>query len=496
MEILLLYLIPILTGLIGLLPSNPTAKGYIQVTCMLALFIITCQIAQHVNLLGPLELMGDLIYLDALSVLLLLLISLVGLLASLYAVRYMTLEGVELLQHPWKMRGYYLLFNLFLLTMLVMVTINNLGILWIALESSTFFSALLVGFYNKKEPVEAAWKYILLCTVGLAFALIGITLGYYAAIQGGGIEEKSLNWNYLMSISKQLDPNLLKIAFVFIFVGFGTKVGLAPMHTWLPDAHSEAPTPVSALLSCVLLKCALYGIIRYSLITNAAIGSQFTNQFLLFFGMLSLVIAALFILIQSNIKRLLAYSSLEHIGIIAIGLGFGSPLAIFGALFHMFNHAMAKALMFFTAGNVALKYHSKQMGHIQGAIDLLPVSGALLLVGGLALAGIPPFSLFLSEFYIIQGGLQNDFLLESVSVIILLVIVFGGLAYHVIHMTIGPRPIPVAGSHPLTAGEVNRPGLVAMLTTFGIILLLGFWQPDSFLQILRDATKVITGGHL
>lgn len=494
MEITLLFLINLLTGIFCLIPSSPQWQGRIQTCGMVFLLLLTWQIILEINLNGPLQEFGGLVYLDALSGLMLLLISLIGLLAALYSIGYMGSSIEESGQHPWKLKAYYGLFNLFILTMILMVSLNNLGLFWISIEASTFFSAFLVGYYNKKEPVEAAWKYIILCAVGMALAFIGITLCYFAAIHGGGLEERSLDWTYLMSRTHQLDPALLKVAFIFIFIGFGTKAGLAPLHNWLPDAHSEAPTPVSVLLSGVLIKCALYGIIRFGLITNAAIGSHFTNQFLLFFGLLSLGIAALFILIQRNIKRLLAYSSLEHIGIITVGLGFGSPLAVFGALFHLLNHALAKTLMFFTAGNLAKGYHSKRMANIKGAISLMPLSGVMLLIGGLALAGMPPFSVFLSEFYIVQGGVQDDFPVESIVFILLLMMIFGGLAYHFIKMAVGPST--QSSSDAMSLDETDhRFAPLALLIPFGLLLLLGFWQPPAFLTLLNNATKIITEGH-
>lgn len=495
-----LYLIPVLTGLCWFLPISLKWPGRIQILSTAALLaIVLALVLISVHSAPWLGGVRDLIRIDALSLLLLLIVSLVALMASLYAKNYMIDETEEKIQNPLKVKGFYFLFNLFIGSLLAMVTTNNLGIFWVFIEASTLISTFLVGYYNRKEPVEAAWKYILLCTVGIALALIGLTLGYYAVIEAGGNVSKALDWGYLITIAPRLNPAMMKIAFIFVLIGFGTKAGLAPLHNWLPDAYSEAPTPVNALLSGVLSKCAIYGIIRYSIIANSAIGDHFANQFLVFFGLLSLTVAAPFILVQRNIKRLLAYSSLEHIGIITLGFGFGTPLAIFGALFHMLNHALVKSLMFFTAGNIALKYQSKSIAQISGAVNLLPISGGIFLVGGLALAGAPPFSVFLSEFYVIAGGFQSGLLKESVLLILLLLLIFGGLSYHLIQLSVGPPPSLAqnANTLPLQAPETIRLKLsdtVALIMPLGLLLLLGLWQPSTLIALLHNATDIINGG--
>lgn len=492
--ILLLYMIPILTGLLCLLPLNSRWPGRIQIIGMLFLLGTVLVIIQSLIQSGPQIALHYFVYLDAFSGLMLLLISLVGLLAGIYSYSYIQQNRDGNPPTIRKLKLYYGLINLFLLSMLVMVTTNNLGLFWIAIESSTLFTAFLVGYYNQKEPVEAAWKYIMLCATGIALAVIGITIGYFAVIRSGGIKEAGMNWNYLMAIAPHLDPAFIKIAFIFVLIGYGTKAGLAPLHNWLPDAYSEAPAPVSALLSGTLSKCALYGIIRYAMLTNRCVDGHFTHELLLFFGLLSLGIAVPFLLIQTNIKRLLAYSSVEHIGIIAIGLGIGSPLAVFGALFHMLNHALVKAMMFFTAGNIVLKFQSKKIKQIQGAIHCVPVSGTMLLIGGLALAGAPPFSVFLSEFYIIRAGIQQGLLLQTVLTVFLLVIAFTGLSYHFIQMTTGPEPISAVDSSVIPKGEISRFSLIALLIPFVLLFVLGVWQPQGLLVLLHNATQLILGG--
>ncbi|MBI3308908.1 MAG: hydrogenase 4 subunit F [Candidatus Melainabacteria bacterium] len=490
-----LFLIPIITGLICLIPKRPSCIGYTQVLGTLILFGIGLSTIQHTLNSGSIYFLNDLVYIDALSALMIFLITLVSLLASIYSIGYMKNQIEEKIHNIWKLKGYYLLINIFIFTMLMVVSTNNIGVMWIAIEATTLVSAFLVGYYNKERPVEAAWKYIILCTVGIAFAMIGIILAYYAATEVGGVRELSLNWDYLIHIAHKLDPTFIKIAFVFILIGFGTKAGLAPMHSWLPDAHSEAPTPVSALLSGVLIKCGIYCILRFTVLTNIAVGKDFTSGLLLVFGLLSLIIATFFILIQHNVKRLLAYHSLEHIGIITCGLAFGTPIAVFGALIHMINHAMVKTLMFFTSGNLALKYHTKDMTHIRGAINVMPFSGTALLVGGLALAGSPPFSIFLSEFYILRGGIQSHHYIASGLFLLMLVIVFGGLSQHLLEMAIGPVSNTSGEVVTIAKGEISKSSLLAIGIPLILVCLLGFYVPPPLFNLLNEATKIINLGH-
>src|SRR5450756_1542972 len=302
------------------------------------------------------------------------------------------------------LRWFYGLVFLFLFTMVAVYLSANLGMMWIFVEATTLASALLVGFYNTEGSVEAGWKYLIVCTVGIAFALFGTIALYLAAVKGGVSPESALDWGTLMAAAPGLvgGRELLKLAFVFVAVGYGTKVGFVPMHSWLPDAHAEAPSPISALLSAVLLNCAMYALMRYDAITSRAIGSGFSHTLLLIFGVLSMVVAGLLILVQRNLKRLMAYSSVEHMGIIAIGLGLGGPLGLFGALLHMFNHSVAKSLLFFSAGNIRHNLGTLRIDEINGISHTMPQTSAALLLGSVAIVGLPPFSLFVSEFAILS----------------------------------------------------------------------------------------------
>lgn len=487
----LLLVIPLLTLLAVLVTPSFPWIGRIHSVGMLGLLGVSVLIVQTVLSRGSRVAWGEFLYVDALSGLMILVVALISFLVSLYSVGYMTNDVEEKIRTPRKLKGYYVLLDSFILTMLLVCTTNNLGALWVAIEATTLASALLVGYYNKKTAVEAAWNYLMICAVGISFALVGIVLTYYSAIHTLGHTEKGLNWSYLMSVATELDPTVLKLAFVFILIGFGTKAGLAPMHTWLPDAHSEAPTPVSALLSGVLLKCSFYGILRFAILVNQSVDAQFTSHLLLFFGILSLGIAAPFILIQKNIKRLLAYSSIEHMGIITVGTAFASPLAAYAALLHLFNHAVTKSLLFFVAGNLSLKYHTKEMEKMSGAIRLMPVTGPLLLVGGMALAGLPPFSIFVSEWLILTAGIKEYQWLACTLFVLFLLIIFGGLVYHFSQMALGGRPAASESGEGLLPGEISRSVVTSLWVPILLIAIMGWAVPGPLHSLLLEATKIL-----
>lgn len=325
------------------------------------------------------------LHLDSLSGLFLGLLGVIGFLTGIYSIGYMghEVDHGEISQNT--LCDYYGFFHLFLFTMLLVVTSNNLIVMWAAIEATTLSSAFLVGIYGQRSSLEAAWKYIIICTVGVAFGLFGTVLVYANAASIMPDPELAIFWTAVLQQAPLLDPMLMLLAFVFVLIGFGTKIGLFPMHAWLPDAHSEAPSPVSALLSAVLLNCALLVLIRYYVIICQSIGNDFPNKLLLIFGMLSVAVAAFFILVQRDMKRLLAYSSVENMGLVAVALGIGGPLGILAALLHTLNHSLAKTLLFCGSGNVLLKYGTRDLNVIRGMLKIMPFSAVLLGAGALAL---------------------------------------------------------------------------------------------------------------
>src|SRR5262245_9148113 len=343
---------------------------------------------------------------DALSAWMVLLVSSVSLATSLYAVRYFRRDLADAVVNERRFREFYVLTPLFATGMFLVVLANNLGVMWIAVEATALSSVLLVALYNRKTSLEAAWKYVMLGGLGLVLALFGTIFTYAAAIGKTGDERlPSFNWSSMLAMAPRLDPHLIKLAFIFTFVGYGTKAGLAPMHNWLPDAHSEAPSPTSAMLSGVSLKVAVYALLRFHTLTTAALHSPFSRHLLLGFGLLSMFLAGPFILTQKNLKRMLAYSSLEHVGLICVAVGMNAPLTVFGALLHMGYHALTKPVLFFTAGNIHQQYHTLEFRAIgSGLVRTMPATAVCLGLAAVAVSGLPPFGLFVSELTVIMGG--------------------------------------------------------------------------------------------
>ncbi|MHB1653212.1 MAG: hydrogenase 4 subunit F [Desulfitobacteriaceae bacterium] len=484
-----LLVLPLLTALLTFMAQNRRLLILANLAGGALMAGISLVIAYRVFSAGPMEGFAHFIYIDALSAFIIMIVAIVGLAAGVYSVGY-TAHNVRSGEISEKrLNWYYLWFYVFIFSMLCVVVAGNLGIMWVAIEATTLASALLVGFYDKKSSLEAAWKYIIICTVGIIFALFGTILLHYAAVAVTGDGGGSLDWQNLIRVAKDLNPKLLKLAFVFILVGYGTKVGLAPMHTWLPDAHSQAPSPVSAMLSGVLLNCALYGILRFHLIVSKSLGTAFSANLLLIFGILSIAIALPFIVAQHDIKRLLAYSSIEHMGIITAAVGLGSHLALYGAFLHMMNHALTKSFLFFGAGNVTQHYRTKKIGKIKGAILAMPISGTALLLGAFAIAGAPPFNIFLSEFTILSAGFAEGKYLAAGLMLSLITLIFTGVIYNVGKMTLGTPPGRI------TQGEPSRWSTVMLLIPVVPIIVLGFYIPPFIDNILRQVVTVMAGGN-
>lgn len=357
-------------------------------------------------------------------------------------------------------RRYYRRFwaglNLFAWTMVMAPLINGFALLWIAVEITTVVSALLVALDDTPGATEAAWKYVLIASMGLGVALVATIVMYYAGstVLGAGFE---LFYPRLIAAAGRFPPQVTELAFVLAVVGFGTKMGLVPMHTWLPDAHSEAPTPVSALLSAALLAICFYAILRYYEITARAVGPGFPRAVLLAFGLASLTLAALSVAVQRDLKRLLAYSSIEHMGVLCIGMSFAAPLAIVGVLLHVLAHAAAKGTAFFGAGSVVRKYHAKDLAQIRGGASLLPWSGPMLVLAVLALSALPPFGIFRSEFLIVAGGLRSQADVVAAVLVVLVTLAAMGLSWYV-GRTLLTAP-PEAGAPEAGVPEATGPSL-------------------------------------
>lgn len=480
-----LLFIPLVTALLCYFINNRRAVEYINLTGVTTLTIVSFSPITDA-LYSPIYFMGGSLFMDALSAYIMAIIIFISFFAAIYSIDYMGHEFDAGLIRLYELRYYYSLLHLFIFTMILAATSNNLAVFWIAIEATTLVSALLVGFYKNKQSIEAAWKYIILCTVSITFALLGIFITYYASVSILG-ERGTMNWTELKEISGSLNPSTMKLAFIFVLVGYGAKAGLAPIHNWLPDAHSQAPTPVSALLSGILLKCAFIGVIRFAIIVNGSTGFFYASRLLLIFGLLSMGIATAFILLQNNYKRLLAYHSIEHIGIISIGFGIGGFLGVYGALLHMLNHAIVKVLLFFTTGQVGHKYHSTKIDKIKGAMMSAPVAGTVMLLAALAIAGAPPFNIFLSEFTILRAAVDSGNWVSFVLFLVFATIIFGGVLHHFGSMAFGRPDIAYDKKE-------NKISSLIILIMAVIMLVLGLYIPSFLDEMIKSSAKIITNG--
>jgi hydrogenase-4 component F len=426
---------------------------------------------------------NDYIIMDRMSAWVILCTSIVYFLASIYAVGYM-----RLLNEDRRLCWFYALFAGFGLTTLIGPLMNSVGIYWIAIELTTLVSTFLIAFERVADSMEAAWKYIMVVSAGISLALLGTILFYWGGSFVLGPSYK-MTWAVLTDAAPQMNPGLLELAFLLVLVGYGTKVGLAPMHSWLPDAHSESPAPVSAMLSGALLNTAMIGIVRFLGVTKAANLGQLPQLTLVAFGVMSLFLGALFIVQQQGIKRLMAYSSIEHMGVVALGFGFGGALGVAGALYHMLNHSLNKSLMFFGAGIMMRAYGTKEIALIHGVGCRFPTEGALWLAGAIAITGAPPFGLFLSEFTIMRAGLKPPFSWAVYVMAILLIVIFIGFMNHFRAMYYQP-----------TQSEASRGGRLSawcaapMWLSLVPLLVLGLWWPTHVWDYLTSIAQSLDLG--
>lgn len=362
----------------------------------------------------PISFGGEYFRIDPLGGLLLLLTAVIFLACTVASYGYFGREIEEGALSPAKARAAYAWINLFVLSMAIGICSHHLALQWVALEATTLCTTPLIYLHGDRKATEAAWKYLLICSVGIAFAFLGLIFLYRAA---GDIP---MTWTSLKEHSGELDPRSLRFGFAFLLVGYGTKMGLAPMHTWLPDAHSQAPAPVSAMLSGVLLNCALLSILR----VLPAVPDSLSRPMLILFGLASIGVPALLAAVQRDVKRLLAYSSIENMGIVALGLGFGGT-ARTAALLHVINHSLAKVVLFLVAGDLIFRFGTQRIREIRGVLRLSPTAGALWFAGILAIGGSPPFGSFWSELGILAGGIGSGRYAASMAYLVLLAVMFG-----------------------------------------------------------------------
>ena len=448
---------------------------------------------------GSVSLWNAFLYADALSALVVLLSAFVALVCSIYAVGYFRQEERRgVLQEAEdvggrfavdKLREYYTLMPLLVFAMILVALANNLGILWVAVEGTTLASVFLVMFYGRETSLEAAWKYAIIGGVGLSLALFGTILTYYSAYRALATDTLAgLNWSVLAGNAAQFDKPTMRLAFILILLGYGTKAGIAPMHTWKPDAYSEAPIPGAAMLATGVLNCALYGLVRFYILSSKCLGPQFSSQLLILFGLLSMGVAVPFILVQKNFRRLLAYSSIDHSGIMVLALGFGGPLGVMGMLLHMTFHSVTKPLLFFCAGNVQQHLHTDLFEKAKcGLIHSMPLTGGAFLMVTLAVTGSPPFSFFQSEFTVLRAGFSAGYFVLVVGFVTFLVLIFSGFLVHITDLVLGEDPgLPRADMCGWKKYSVVGLGIV--------IIVMGFWIPAPLFGLIQSAVGIVVGG--
>ncbi len=431
---------------------------------------------------------GEFLRADALSAWMALLIAVVSLATSIYAVPYFRRDLAGGVVTERRFREYYVLTPFFAAGMMLVVLANSLGVMWIAVEAVALSSVLLVALYNQRTSLEAAWKYVMLGGLGLVLALFGTIFTYAAAVGKTGGEMPSFNWSRLLVMAPQLDHHLMTLAFLFVLVGYGTKAGLAPMHTWLPDAHSEAPSPTSAMLSGVSLKVALYALLRFHILATACLGTGLSRHLLLGFGLFSMLMAGPFILVQTNLKRMLAYSSLEHVGLICAAVGMNAPLTVFGALLHMGYHALTKPVLFFAAGNIHQQYHTLSFLRLGGGLArTMPVTALGMGLAAAAVSGLPPFGMFVSELTVIAGGFTAHYAWAGIVMLASLILVFCGVLNKIAGLLLGPEK----GWH--ESDNISAGRMAAMGLPLGVLLLFTAWLPGSLRQLMEQAGGIIRG---
>jgi hydrogenase-4 component F len=451
-----------------------------------ALVLTLVPAAAHRDLAGP-----GFLRVDALSVVFLLASSFLYGCVAVYSVGYLGTAAHGEARDERYPRRFWAGLNLFAWSMLAAPVMGNLALLWVAIEVTTIVSALLVALEGTDGAAEAAWKYVLLASAGLALALLGTIFLYYAGSRVLG-PSYNLAFGPLLAVAGRLPHTVVRLAFVLAVLGYGTKVGLFPVHTWLPDAHSEAPTPVSALLSGALLATSFYAILRFYQVAQATLGPGFPRDVLLAFGVASLLLAALYLLDQRDYKRLLAYSSVEHMGILAIGVSFGAPVALAGVLLHVLAHAAAKGNAFMGAGVLVRKFASKQISSVTGGLDLLPWSGPLFLAAILALSAMPPFGIFRSEFEIVAGGLAASANAAAAILVVLVTVAFFGLSLATNRMLLTPqRERP--GQAALARGEPSAWMVVPVVAGLVALLVLGLHPPAELTGLLARAVAALRG---
>jgi hydrogenase-4 component F len=480
-EILFVLGLPVAGGLVLAAMGERDSAPAVNVAVSLLTFVASVALTARVIVDGPLLVLDRQFFVDPFNVFLVALTAFVGFTTSIFSRPYMRIEREHGRLTAGRLRLYHSMYQVFNFTMLLALLTNNLGILWVAMEAATLATVLLVSLYRTPASLEAAWKYFILCGVGLAQALFGTILLYFAAERLLGAGGSALLWTELNGVKDSLEPTVLSLAFVFLLVGYGTKVGLVPLHNWLPDAHAEGPTPVSAVLSGLLLNVALYAVVRCKVLVEGSLNNSFARDLMMGFGLLSVVVAAFLLSRQKDIKRMFAYSSIEHMGIITFAFGMGGPVASFAGLLHMTVHSLTKSAIFFAVGHATQKAGTQAIDGIRGLITLSPGIGWGLMLGTLAILGMPPFGVFTSEFLVLTTAMRDQswatpFLLAAL-----------GIAFAAVFSRVQPMVFGETTAKRLP----HRPAMTPVYVHLLLVLMLGLWIPPFLADWYRQAARLI-----
>lgn len=490
MLVIVLMALPLAASLVmAALPSKSVPRGLyeaVHLASLAGVLVLALFLTSQVVISGEaVNAVGLWFHLDALGSVFVALIGTIGFLTGFYSLGYIRHDVEVGHMTPSQVKQYYVFFSLFVFTMLVVALSNNIIMMWVAIEATTLSTVFLVGAYSTKLSLEAAWKYVIVCTAGVAFGLYGTVLVYANAADVMADAHQAVFWTSLLPYASQFDVVLMQIAFVFAAIGFGTKAGLFPMHTWLPDAHSEAPSPVSGLLSGVLLKCAMLIIIRFYILAVQAIGPDFPQTLMLVLGILSVAFAAFAVFSQDDLKRKLAYSSCENVGVVALCLGFGGPLGVAAALLHCVTHGLTKALLFCISGNVMMKYGTRDLNKISGILKVAPATGVIMAIGFFALAGFPPFAMFISEVMAFVSGVVTGNIVIVIVFAIALTIVIAACVHVVTQAVLGEPP------EGMKKGDVGAMALIPEIVLVVMLLWFGATMPQPVLNGVEAATAIV-----
>ena len=451
--------VPLAAGAAAAAAPGRRWAGWAAAAANGAVLVLGIVLAAQVTRGHPAGAAGGILRADALSAFMVIVIGAIAVLASCQSVRYLSAEAGRGACTPRHAALYTALVQAFVCCMLLAVLAASLGVMWVAVEATTITTTFLVGHRRTDGALEASWKYVVICSAGIALAFLGTVLFYFAALHAGGHPAGSLDWTSLMAASRRMNPGVVRLAMGLIVLGYGTKAGLAPMHSWLPDAHSQAPAPVSALMSGVLLTVAFYALLRFKAIADGAVGPGYPRDLLVVAGLASLAVAASLLLTQRDYKRMLAYHSIEHMGLIALGAAAGTPLAIAAVLLHILGHGLAKGVLFLASGEILLAEGTSEIAKVPALLSRRPALGGIFGFGLIALLGLPPFSLFASELNMLRAEVAAGLGWAAAIALACMAVIFAAVMAHGRHLLLGdappqgrPEATPRAVAVPLAAG--------------------------------------------